>query len=57
MERQRRELLAAVLLGVYGRWQKQDGICNLVAQRLVDLTPLLRRLDGQALAARSRDFH
>lgn len=57
MERQRRELLAAVLLGVYGRWQKQDGICNLVAQRLVDLTSLLHRLDGQALAARSRDFH
>ncbi|MFU2027288.1 OB-fold nucleic acid binding domain-containing protein, partial [Bordetella avium] len=57
MERQRRELLSAVLLGVYGTWQNIDNVRNLVAQRLVDLSPLLRRLDEDGLSARSRDFH
>lgn len=52
MERQRRELLGATLLGVYGTWQNIEGIRHLIAQRLVDLSPLLG-----GLAARSRDFH
>ncbi|MFA5664677.1 error-prone DNA polymerase [Castellaniella sp.] len=54
-ERQRAELLQSRLLAVHGRWQRQDGVCNVVATRLADLTPLLGRLaDG---ASKSRDFH
>jgi error-prone DNA polymerase len=42
----------AKLLGVYGTWQREGEVRNLIAQRLVDLTHLLGRL-----AAPSRDFH
>ena len=51
-ERQRKELLGAKLLGVYGIWQREGEVQNLIAKRLVDLTHLLGRL-----AAPSRDFH
>jgi error-prone DNA polymerase len=51
-EQQRKELMNAKLLGVYGTWQREGEVRNLIAQRLVDLTPLLGRL-----AAPSRDFH
>ncbi|MCM5678777.1 error-prone DNA polymerase [Schlegelella sp. S2-27] len=51
-ERQRRALLESRLLAVSGVWQKQNGVCHLVAHHLEDLTPLLGRL-GTA----SRDFH
>ncbi|AKQ55418.1 error-prone DNA polymerase [Bordetella hinzii] len=57
IERQRRELLGAVLLGVYGTWQNVDNVRNLVAQRLVDLSALLQQLDEDGLQARSRNFH
>jgi error-prone DNA polymerase len=52
IERQRKELLNAQLLGVFGTWQREGEVMNLVAQRLVDHTPLLG-----GLATRSRDFH
>ena len=52
VEKQRRETLAARLLGVYGQLEFRHGVTHLVAKRLVDLTPLLGRL-----ATRSRDFH
>jgi len=52
IERQRRELLGATLLGVYGSWQSVDGVRHLVAQRLVDMSDLLG-----GLAAHSRNFH
>jgi error-prone DNA polymerase len=51
VERQRREVLNAALLGVYGIWQRQGEVRHLVARRLVDLSPLLGRLDTH-----SRDF-
>ena len=59
-EEQRSELLKSRLMAVYGTWQRDDGIAgsgggevrHLIAQRLVNLTPLLGRL-GTA----SRDFH
>jgi error-prone DNA polymerase len=51
-ERQRQELMNAKLLGVYGTWQREGEVRNLIAQRLVDLTHWLGRL-----AAPSRDFH
>jgi len=52
IERQRRELLGATLLGVYGTWQSAEGVHHLIAQRLVDLSALL-----SGLSTRSRDFH
>jgi error-prone DNA polymerase len=51
-ERQRHELLAARLLGVFGQLQREGEVVHLVARRLVDHSALLGRL-----AARSRDFH
>ncbi|MDX3905247.1 MAG: error-prone DNA polymerase [Pigmentiphaga sp.] len=50
-ERQRRELVGAPLLGVYGTWQSHEGVHHLLAKRLVDLTPLLGKL-----AVSSRNF-
>ncbi|MCZ8409502.1 error-prone DNA polymerase [Achromobacter dolens] len=52
IERQRRELLGATLLGVYGSWQSVDGVRHLIAQRLVDLSELLG-----GLSTPSRNFH
>ncbi|KAF1003415.1 MAG: Error-prone DNA polymerase [Luteibacter sp.] len=51
-ERQRRIYLEARLLAVEGQWQQMDGVCHLVAHRLIDLTGMLATLD-----TRSRDFH
>lgn len=50
--RQRTELVQAQLLGVYGVWQRHEGISHLIASRLVDLSSLL-----DDLQTRSRDFH
>jgi error-prone DNA polymerase len=52
VERQRRELLGARLLGVYGVLERQGEVVHLVAQRLVDFSELLGRLETT-----SRDFH
>jgi error-prone DNA polymerase len=51
VEQQRREVLNATLLGVYGVWQRQGEVRHLVAKRLVDMSRLLGGLD-----TRSRDF-
>ena len=51
VELQRRELLQASLLGVYGIWQTENNVCHLIAKRLLDLSPLLG-----SLATASRDF-
>ncbi len=51
-ERQRRELLGARLLGVYGQLEAKSGVVHLLAKRLVDLTAWLGRLETA-----SRDFH
>ncbi len=51
-ERQRRELLGASLLGVYGVVEREGEVVHLVAQRLVDHSALLGRLETA-----SRDFH
>jgi len=52
IERQRREVLGARLLGVYGRIEREGEVVHLVAGRLVDLSELLGPLDTP-----SRDFH
>ena len=50
-EVQRKELLDSRLMAVYGRWQREGDVKNLIASRLADLTPLLGRLGTV-----SRDF-
>lgn len=54
IERFRRELLAAPLLGVYGIWQCEGEVRHLVAKRLVDMSALLDTLGTSG--NRSRDF-
>jgi len=51
-DRQRRELLGARLLAVYGRVEREGSVVHVLAGRLVDLTPMLG-----TLPTRSRDFH
>ncbi len=51
VEAQRRELLGAALLGVYGIWQCEGSVRHLVAKRVVDLSSWLGRL-----VTSSRDF-
>jgi error-prone DNA polymerase len=51
-ERQRKELLGSRLLIVDGKWEWNDGVGNLIANRLHDMSDLLGGLD-----TRSRDFH
>jgi len=51
-DRQRRELLGARLLAVYGKVEREGEVVHVLAGRLVDLTPMLG-----ALPTRSRDFH
>jgi error-prone DNA polymerase len=51
-ERQRKALLGASLLAVYGVWQREGEVMHLVAKRIDDKSEMLGRL---ALA--SRDFH
>jgi error-prone DNA polymerase len=52
VERQRRELLGARLLGVEGTIERDGDVVHLVAQRLVDHSALLGPLETA-----SRDFH
>jgi error-prone DNA polymerase len=52
VERQRRELLGARLLGVQGSIERDGEVVHLVARRLVDYSALLGPLETA-----SRDFH
>jgi error-prone DNA polymerase len=52
VERQRREVLGARLMTVYGVVEREGEVVHLVAKRIVDHSGLLGRL-----APRSRDFH
>jgi error-prone DNA polymerase len=51
VEQQRRPLLAATLLTVYGVWQREGEVRHLVAKTLIDHSPLL-----QGLNTSSRNF-
>jgi error-prone DNA polymerase len=51
LERQRKEVLGASLLAVYGVWQREGEVQHLVAHRLVDMSHLLG-----GLRSTSRDF-
>lgn len=50
-DEQRQVLLGSRLLAVEGRWQRQGQVCNLIAERLADLSHLLGRLSTE-----SREF-
>jgi error-prone DNA polymerase len=50
-EQQRKPLLAAKLLTVYGTWQREGDVMHLLATKLIDHSALLN-----GLASRSRDF-
>jgi error-prone DNA polymerase len=52
IERQRKEVLSAQLLTVYGIWQYKEGVGHLLAGRLEDHSHLLGEL-----SISSRDFH
>jgi error-prone DNA polymerase len=52
LEKQRRELLGATLLGVGGQIQREGDVIHLVAARLFDYSALLGNLETA-----SRDFH
>ncbi len=51
-DRQRRELLGAKLLAVFGKVEREGQVVHVLAGRLADLSPMLG-----ALVTRSRDFH
>jgi len=51
-DRQRRELLGAKLLAVFGKVEREGEVVHVLAGRLADLSPMLG-----ALQTRSRDFH
>jgi error-prone DNA polymerase len=51
-ERQRRELLSAQLMAVYGSVEREGEVVHVIARRLTDHSELLGRL-----ATSSRDFH
>ncbi|HEV7913581.1 MAG TPA: OB-fold nucleic acid binding domain-containing protein, partial [Albitalea sp.] len=51
VESQRRPLLAAKLLTVYGQWQREGDVMHLVAMKMIDHSDLL-----QGLTAKSRNF-
>ena len=51
VETQRKPLLGARLLTVFGQWQRQGDVMHLVASKLIDHSALL-----QGLVSRSRDF-
>ena len=52
VEQQRKELMGATLLEVYGEWQCERSVRRLVAKRLVDLNHMFGKLD-----TRSRNFY
>jgi len=51
-DRQRRELLGARLLAVFGKVEREGQVVHVLAGRLADLSPMLGDLQ-----IRSRDFH
>ena len=56
VERQRKELLGARLLGVEGAIERDGEVVHLIARRFVDHSALLARLLGP-LDIASHDFH
>lgn len=53
LEKQKREILNATLLTIYGVWQREGTSCHLIAKYAVDHTEML----GALSTIKSRDFH
>jgi error-prone DNA polymerase len=51
VESQRRPLLGATLLTVFGQWQREGDVMHLVASKMIDHSQLL-----QGIASKSRNF-
>lgn len=51
LERFRKDILNATLMGIYGQWQADGEVRHLIAQHVIDLSPLLGQLEPS-----SRDF-
>ncbi|WP_259780110.1 error-prone DNA polymerase [Aestuariispira ectoiniformans] len=47
-EKYRSVLMTAPMIGVTGKLQREDRVTHLVAEKIVDLTPLLNRLSGDS---------
>lgn len=56
-EKERAAVLSGRLLRIGGKLQVEDGVVHLVAETILDRTPVLSRLAGSGLKTSSRDFH
>jgi error-prone DNA polymerase len=57
MEKYRREIMTATVLGVSGKLQREDGITHIIADKLFDLTGMLQGLTDNTKIARSNHNH
>jgi len=57
MEKYRREVMTATVMGVAGKLQREDGVTHIIADKLVDLTPMLQGLTENNRIARSNNTH
>lgn len=57
MEKHRREIMTATVLGVAGKLQREDGVTYVIADRLVNLTGMLQGLTDNSRIARSNNSH
>ena len=57
MEKFRREIMTATVLGVTGKLQREDGVTHIIADRLVELTGMLQGLSDNTKIARSNNTH
>ena len=57
MEKYRREVMTATVLGVTGKLQREDGVTHIIADKLVDLTHMLQALSDNTKIARDANNH
>ena len=57
MEKYRREVMTATVLGVTGKLQREDGITHIIADKLVDLTHMLQSMSENTKIARDANNH
>jgi error-prone DNA polymerase len=57
MEKHRREVMTATVLGVTGKLQREDGVTHIIADKLVDLTHMLQSMSENTKIARDSHNH